>query len=274
MQLMFRSAFSIIITLFAFTGCTNPVKHQEQLPASSPDPAEINYTVTDSLPHDTTSFTEGLLFHDGKLFESTGHTENYPSSRSLFGIVDSANGRIRIKAEIDRKKYFGEGIVFLHNHVYQLTDTTHIGFVYDASTYKQTGEFHYPGEGWGLTTNGKSLIMTNGSSTITWRNPENFQVEKSLTVRNNDGPVNNINEPELINGSLYTNRWLTNEILKIDTSTGMVTGKLDLSALVISIHTEYPAAAELNGIAFDPAHDRILITGKLWPKIYQVKFVH
>jgi glutamine cyclotransferase len=105
--------------------------------------------------------------------------------------------------------------------------------------------------------------MTNGSSSVVWHNPENFGIEKTLTVRDNDRPVNNINEPELINGFLYANRWLTNDMLKIDTSTGMVTGKLDLSALVNRIHAGYPEAAELNGIAFDSAHDRILISGKL-----------
>lgn len=117
-------------------------------------PPDINFKVVNSFSHDTTSYTEGLLIHNGLLFESTGHTNSYPSSRSMFGPVDFKNGRIVTKIEIDKTRYFGEGIAFLKDRVYQLTDTTHIGFVYDAKTYKKLGTFNYEGEGWGLTTNG------------------------------------------------------------------------------------------------------------------------
>ncbi len=232
----------------------------------------IDYAVVDSFPHDTTSFTEGLLFHNGKLFESTGHADSYPSSRSLFGIVDLKNGRIDTKAEIDKKKYFGEGIIFLKNKIYQLTDTNHIGFIYDEEKLKKIGEFHYEGDGWGLTTNGTSIIMSNGSSNLCYRDPVTFKTIKTLAIADNNGPVSNINELELVNGFIYANQWLTDYILKIDSSSGYVVGKLDVSSLKTLAKSKYPYCAETNGIAYNPVSNELYVTGKLWPVIYALKF--
>jgi glutaminyl-peptide cyclotransferase len=265
----------VVIGLVLFVSCHHPSEHQDTAPVAIPDvPSPINYSVTDSFPHDTTSFTEGLLIHEGQLFESTGHTNSFPSSRSLFGVVDLANGRIQSKAEIDKNKYFGEGIVFLNGKVYQLTDTTKIGFIYDAKTYHTLGEFHYSGDGWGLTTDGTYIIMSNGSSDIIYRDASTFKPVKTISVTDNNGPVSNINELELIHGYIYANQWLTNYILKIDPVNGKVTGKLDLSSLVPAIRAKYPGSAEMNGIAYDSVKDKIYITGKLWPTIYEIKFSH
>ncbi len=178
------------------------------------------------------------------------------------------------KAEIDKNKYFGEGIAFLNGRVYQLTDTTHIGFVYDAKTYKKLGTFVYDGEGWGLTTNGKYLIMSNGSSNLYYRDPSSFKIIKTLNVTDNNGPVQNINELEIIGGYIYANQWLTDNILKIDTTSGKVVGRLDLSSLRTEAKTKYPYSEETNGIAFDSASNKIYVTGKLWPLIYEIQFNH
>jgi glutamine cyclotransferase len=237
-------------------------------------PAPINYSVVKIMPHDTTSFTEGLLFHNGQLYESTGRDSDWrPSIRNLFGIVDPVSGKIHPKVVLDGKKYFGEGAVFLKDKLYQLTYRTKVGFIYDAKTFAKLGEFKFPSaEGWGMTTDGARLIMSDGSSNITYLDPESFQTARILGVTDNNGPVSNINELELINGFLYSNQWETNYILKIDTSSGKVVGKLDLSALHDSAKNINPECDVLNGIAYDPATGRIYVTGKLWPNIYEIKF--
>jgi glutaminyl-peptide cyclotransferase len=234
----------------------------------------IEYKVINVFPHDTTAYTEGLLFHDGQLFESTGHTNSFPSTRSLFGIVNLKNGEIEKKAEIDKALYFGEGIAFLKDRIYQLTDTTHVGFIYDAKTYKKMGDFFYDGDGWGLTTNGTCLLMSNGSSNIYYRDPKTFKIVKSLNVTDNNGAVPNLNELELINGFLYANQWQTDYILKIDTATGKVVAKLDLSRLKSEVKIKYPFSEETNGIAYDSLSNKVYVTGKLWPLIYEIKFDH
>jgi glutamine cyclotransferase len=241
---------------------------------AAPAVTTLSYSVIASFPHDTTAFTEGLLVHNGVLYESTGHTDTYPFSRSLFGVVDEKSGKIDVKAEIDRDKYFGEGIVILKDKIYQLTDTTHIGFVYDARTYKRLGEFHYAGDGWALTTNGTHLIMSDGTSTIRYRDPVSFEPVKTLTVTANGAVVGNVNELELINGFVYANQWLTSYILKIDTTSGKVVGKLDLSALSADAKQKYSGAQEMNGIAYDPVKDKVYVTGKLWPVRYEIRFEH
>lgn len=270
---MNRLICSIIIIVFA-VGCNSNTENKTLSASTDGSTTPIPYTVVKSFPHDTNSFTEGLLVHNGQLFESTGHTDSYASSRSLFGMVDMNTGKIDVKAEIDKHKYFGEGIVFLKDKIYQLTDTTHIGFVYNAGTYKKLDDFHYTGDGWALTTDGTYLIMSSGSSNIIYRDAGTFAPEKTLNVTDNNGPVSNINELEFINGFIYANQWLTNYIIKIDTSTGKVTGKLDLSALASEAKSIYAGAAEMNGIAFDAAANKIYVTGKLWPRIYEIKFNH
>ncbi|HTB25526.1 MAG TPA: glutaminyl-peptide cyclotransferase [Puia sp.] len=274
LYLLICRCFSIII-LFS-VACHNN-QESEQKPSDKTEdnsPENINFKVVNAFPHDTTSYTEGLLFYKGLLFESTGHTNTYPSSRSAFGPVDLKNGRIDIKAEIDKNKYFGEGIAFLNDRIYQLTDTTHIGFIYHAETYKKLGTFTYDGDGWGLTTNGKYIIMSNGSSNIYYRDPSTFKIIKTINVTDNNGPAQNINELEMIHGYIYANQWLTDNILKIDTTTGKVVGKLDLSSLKTEVKMKYPFSEETNGIAYDSVTNKVFVTGKLWPLIYEIQFNH
>ncbi len=262
----------LAICLILLSACNNKVPEYKVQNDSSPQ--NISYRVINAFPHDTSAYTEGFLVHNGILYEATGHTSAYPGSRSMFGIVDLSNGQIDKKVEIDKNKYFGEGIAFLRDRVYQLTDTTRIGFVYDEKTFKKLGDFYYDGEGWGLTTNGAYLLMSNGSSNIVYREPSGFKIVKTLGVRDNNGPVQNINELELINGYIYANQWLTDYILKIDTTTGMVVGRIDLSSLKNEAKIKYPFAEETNGIAYDSIKNKIYVTGKLWPTIYEIQFDH
>lgn len=275
----FSKAFNYFSVCFIllFTAC-GPDKPQEVVVPppvvnEAPKIPEIKFSVEKQYPHDITSFTEGFLFHEGKLFESTGATDNLPQTRSLFGIVDLKTGKIDVKAELDRNIYFGEGIVFLNNKIFQLTYKNQIAFVYDGKTYKNIGKFNYTNrEGWGLTTDGKSLIMSDGTSYLTFLNPESFAVEKVLDVAENDYVLENLNELEYINGFIYANIWTTNTIVKIDPATGDVVGKMDLSSLSLESKTRHPGSLEMNGIAYDPDSGKILVTGKMWPTIYEIKF--
>jgi glutamine cyclotransferase len=274
--LSFWVFFCIGLSLLFSVACRNNSEKKEPVSENAKDdsPENISFKVVNVLPHDTTSYTEGFLVHNGLLFESTGHTNSFPATRSLFGPVDLKTGKIDAKVEIDKRKYFGEGIVFLRGRVYQLTDTTRIGFVYDANTYKKLSSFNYNGEGWGFTTNGTDLIMSNGSSNIYYRDPLTFKINKTLSVNDNNGPVQNINEMELIKGYIYANQWQTDYILKIDTTNGKVVGRLDLTSLKTKSKISYQYAEETNGIAYDSANNKIYVTGKLWPQIYEIQFNH
>jgi glutamine cyclotransferase len=256
--------------------CNNTPKNDNTTPDNAADntPPTVNYTVIKALPHDTSAYTEGLLFHDGQLYESTGTEPDMPADRrSLFGTVDTNTGKITPKVELDRNKYFGEGIVFLDGKVYQLTYTTKVGFIYDAKTFKKLGEFTFPSnEGWGMTTDGTHLIMSDGTSNINYLDPNTLKLVRVLGVTDNNGPVSNINELEWIKGYLYANQWQTNYILKIDPASGKVVARLNLESLANQAKTQYPGSEVLNGIAYDSASDKVYVTGKLWPNIYEIKF--
>jgi glutaminyl-peptide cyclotransferase len=239
----------------------------------SNDPPAITYTILNALPHDVNSYTEGLLMHDGKLYESSGAPQEYDSTRSIVGIVDPVTGKIAVKAELDRKIYFGEGITILHDKLYQLTWTNKKGFIYDLKKkYKKIGEFSFPStEGWGMTTDGSSLIMSDGSSNLTYLDPETFKTIRIVGVTDNNGPVGNINELEYVNGNILANIYQTPYIIRIDPNTGKVLGKADFGGLVKELKLKGTEAEYMNGIAWDSAKNRIYITGKLWPNIYEVQ---
>ncbi len=232
----------------------------------------INYGVVKTYPHDTTSFTEGLLIYQGKLYESTGSPQDLLQTRSLIGEVDLTTGTISKQIELDRSKYFGEGIVFLNQKLYQLTYTTQVGFIYDAHTFRQLGSFPIASrEGWGLTTDGTHLIMSDGTQKISFLDTTSYKAVKTLLVYDYKGALLKLNELELIKGYLYANIYTTNTIVKIDTTTGQVVGKLDLTSLAADAKSRYPKAMEMNGIAYDSTTHHLYITGKLWPTIYQLQ---
>jgi len=231
--------------------------------------------LVNTYPHDTTAFTEGFLFHDKKLLESTGAPEYLTQTRSAFGEVDLEKGKLDVKGELDKKIYFGEGIVVLNGKIYQVTYQNQAGFIYDAKTYAKVGQFNYQNkEGWGLTTDGKSIIMSDGTFNLTFLDPENQNVTKVLAVTEGGYGLDHINELEYINGFIYANVWMTNYIVKINPETGEVLGKIDLDDLNVKAKGQNPRCLEMNGIAYDAASDRIMITGKLWPGVYEISFPH
>lgn len=233
---------------------------------------QIHYSIINRHPHDVTAFTEGFLFHEGMLLESTGSPDNLPETESVIGIVDLKTGKIDKKVELDRDIYFGEGIVVLNNKLYQLTYKNQIGFYYDAKTFKKLGQFNYENkEGWGMTTDGSSLIMSDGTHQLTYLDPFSLKPSKKLTVTENDFFVQHLNELEYVDGFIYANIWLTNSIVKIDASTGKVVGKMDLTGLTNEVKVTHPQIAELNGIAYNPENGHLYVTGKMWPTTYELK---
>lgn len=273
----YRSLAAIILVAFTIA-CTNP----EQKPAAPNPPAPpassvplINYAVAGYMPHDTSLFTEGFLFHNGHLFESTGSPEESPDLQSVVGIIDPHTGKMDEKIRLDREKYFGEGITFLNGKLYQLTYKNQKGFIYDAATYKKIGEFTYANqEGWSLTTDGRHLIMSDGTDTLTYLDPVTCKPIKTLKVTLNGIKRDSLNELEYIKGYIYANIWITNNIVKIDTATGKVVGMLDMRSLVDDARNRNPNADVLNGIAYDSATDKIYVVGKQWANIYQISFPH
>ncbi len=239
------------------------------------EPAVLNYTIVNVYPHDSTSYTEGLEWHDNVLYEGSGDTEKKGISK--LAKVDLVTGKDIQKIQLS-KAYFGEGITVLNGKIYQLTWREGKCFVYDQKTLKKIKEFSYSGEGWGMTNDGKHLIMDDSGNNLYYRDPETFEVVKSVGVFDNNGPVASINELEYVDGFIYANVWLTNYIIKIDPATGYVVGKADFSFVLDkyapgAITRESQASDEvLNGIAYDSAGKRFFITGKHWPKLFEVKF--
>jgi glutamine cyclotransferase len=193
----------------------------------------------------------------------------------MVGITDIATGKFTKKIEIDKTKYFGEGIVFLNDKLYQLTYTTQTGFIYDAKTFKQTGQFKFSNkEGWALTTDGRYLIMSDGTSVLTYLDPVKLTPVKTLPVTENGTARGNLNELEFIHGFIYANIWKTNLVVKIDTATGKVVGTMEFNTIAHDASIKNPRADVMNGIAYDSAADKIYVTGKMWANIYQLEFAH
>ncbi len=260
--------FSVLII-----SCNSDNKKESQTQQVQNVTPTLNYELVGTLPHDINSFTEGLLVQDGKIYESTGSPAELPFAQSHFGILDTTSGKIQVKASLDRNKYFGEGLNIIDGKIYQLTYTTQTCFVYDAKTFKLLNTFKYNNpEGWGLTNDGKNLIMSDGSYRLTYINPADFSKIKEINVTENGYAIEKINELEYVNGFIYANVWTTNLILKIDANTGRVVAKNDFGNLYRDAQQNNTGIMEMNGIAYDPAKDEFLLTGKLWPKIYRVKF--
>ena len=167
-------------------------------------------------------------------------------------------------------EFFAEGLTSWGNTLVQLTWQAHTGFVYDLSTFKLLSTFHYAGEGWGLTQDGKQLILSDGTASLRFLNPQTFAVERTLTVRDHGKPIDQLNELEYVHGEIYANVWMSNRIARISPATGNVLGWIDLTGLLPIVEQSSPNAV-LNGIAYDAAHDRLFVTGKLWPKLFEVE---
>lgn len=233
---------------------------------------KIKYSVIKTFPHNINLFTEGLFFHNGKLFESSGAPSALAKTRSILGILNLKTGEIEVKKELNKDKYFLEGIAYFKNKIYQLTYKAQTCFVYDSKNLKKTREFKYPNkEGWGLTTDGKYLIMSDGSSLLYYINPLNFKKVKTLKVTFKNEAIKNLNELEYIKGYIYANIWLTDLMVKINTKTGNIIGVINLSLLKKQALIKNPDSQETNGIAYDSKTDTIFVTGKMWPYVFQIK---
>lgn len=236
----------------AFTGCGAKIR-------------EYKIQVVKEYAHDTKAYTQGLFFHGGKFYESTGQF-----GESSFRIVDLATGKVEKRIDLN-KKYFAEGSIILGDKMYMLTWTNKVAFVYDAATLQYRQSYSYPREGWGLTTDGKSLIASDGTSKIYFLTPE-FKLERSISVSYNGRPLRYINELEWIDGKIWANVYTTDMIVIIDPKSGVVESAIDCSGL-LPAKLRTPDTDVLNGIAYDPATKKIYLTGKYWPKLYEIKLI-
>lgn len=231
-----------------------------------------DFTLIETLPHDPTSFTEGLYMQSWVLWESSGSPRELPQTQSIFGTVDMKSGAIDTKAKLDKNIYFGEWITELQDKIYWLTYKNKKGFIYDASTFVQLESFDLTtDEGWWLTNDGKSLIMSDGTNMLTFIDPKTLKPSKTLSVTEWWVSVKNINELEYVDGYIYANIWLTDDIVQIDIDSEKVIKRYSLGDITRQEKETNPNAMEMNGIAHDARNDTFLITGKLWEHIYRMK---
>ncbi len=272
--------FWSLIALFSiFVACNNetntpPNKNDGNSTSVSgiKPPAVIGFAVKNIHPHDTAAFTEGLQVVNGKLLESTGDF-----NRTFMQMVDIATGKVVRQHKIADPKIFGEGVQLFKGKVYQLTYQNHLVYVYDEKDLsKPIKTFNWPNEGWGMTNDGTNLLVSDGTPNLYTINPEDFRVLKSVQVADNNGPVQYINELEYIDGFVYANVFTQDVILKIDPSSGHVVGKIDCSGLLNQYAAkDIPPSFNkqehvLNGIAWDSAAKKMYITGKCWPKLFEI----
>ena len=221
------------------------------------------YTVVNSFPHDPQAFTQGLIVRDGVLYESTGL-----NGQSSLRKVRLETGEVLQRISVDGR-YFAEGMTDWGNRLIQLTYTTKIGFVYDLSTFALQRTFDYSGQGWGLTHDRRRLIMSDGSSALRFLDPETLRETGRVTVKDGDKPIENLNELEWVKGEVFANVWLTDRIAIVAPESGRVTAWLDLSGIRGPVR---PGTDDvLNGIAYDAARDRLFVTGKLWPRLFEIR---
>lgn len=289
MQIFFRGqlldTYTSIDTVVFATGGVNPGKagvrakvffndsisenHSVQVELLSDIIPEIyRYRVKNTYPHDEGAYTQGLIYYDGWLYEGTG---NY--NQSTIRKVRLENGEV-IQARNNASDIFGEGITIFNGKIYQLTYRSQICFVYDLNTFDEIKKYYFQNkEGWGLTDNGVELIMSDGTHVIYFLDPEMFTIKRQIEVYNNEGPVEDLNELEYINGKIYANRYYTDEIVIIDPESGKEEGRVDMKG-ILSVKDRKPSTNVLNGIAWDPDQKRIFVTGKYWPKLFEIELLN
>jgi glutaminyl-peptide cyclotransferase len=218
-------------------------------------------------PHDRGAFTEGLFYLDGWLYESTGQGVQ-PAIRK----VELATGKV-VQGRDIAPMFFGEGIVAWKGRLIELTWQNHIGLIYDLKSFQPLGSFTYPGEGWALTEDSRRIIMSDGTPQLRFLDPATLKETGRLTVTADGVPVKNVNELEWVKGQIYANIWMTNRIARIDPASGRVVGWIDLTGLMNPHEVGDDPDAVANGIAYDAAHDRLFVTGKQWPKLFEIRLV-
>lgn len=282
MRRLFQTG-AICVALTALSAC-------ERYPHFSPDELGTTFTPTDSTasidipvytfevvntyPHDADSFTQGLVYHDGFLYEGTGQSPYFGPNSSENGVstlrkVVLETGEVVQSIQLDRR-HFGEGIVVVGDEIVQLTWVSQVGFVYDLNTFALKREFFYQTEGWGITHDGARYVMSDGTTRLYFRDGS-LNLAGHVDVRDDRGLVSRLNELEAIKGEIWANVWQTDLIARINALTGRVVGWVDLAGLQAEADRPSDANAVLNGIAYDAENDRIFVTGKLWPKLYEIR---
>lgn len=238
-------------------------------PLAQPAGAAIpryGYEVVNVYPHDPAAFTQGLLFDNGQLYESTGLYGGSSIRR-----VDLTSGKVLTMTAISAD-YFGEGITIVGDKLYQLTWQNQVGFIYNKTTFTPEARFSYPTEGWGMTFDGERIIMSDGTARLYFWDPATLATIGTVDVYDDKGPVVRLNELEYINGEIFANIWQTDLIARIDPATGAVVGWIDLTGLLPAVE-RMPTTDVLNGIAYLPEGDRFFVTGKNWPKLFEIRLV-
>lgn len=238
-------------------------RQDEDVTFGSEIPA-YTYEVVNTFPHDPKAFTQGLAFHDGNLYESTGH-----HGSSSLRKVELKSGKVKKKYNVPQE-YFAEGMTIFHGKIFQLTWQSRKCFVYDLKSFDVIGEFHHDGEGWGLTSDGKLLITSDGTNQLRFLDPNTFLPIRSINVLNGGQPLTNLNELEYIKGEIYANIWHSERIVRIDPTSGKILGWIDLSGIRPS-DVDNDTDNVLNGIAYDEKDDRLFVTGKRWPKLFEIR---
>ena len=266
---------AVLLSLFFLQSCSSsdPANGGSKEPDSSPatgTPGDsgiprYSFSIVDTYPHDSEAFTQGLAYEDGFLYEGTGL-----KGRSSLRRVDLKTGRVLQRHILDNE-IFGEGIALFEERIFQLTFESRIGFIYDKTDFARVGDFSYPTDGWGLTHDGAHLIMSDGTATLYLRDPQSFEEIGRIEVTESGRPLQNLNELEYVQGEVYANVFTTDLIARISPQSGKVAGWIDLRGLLPE--EDQRASQVLNGIAYDPANDRLFVTGKLWPWLYQIKLV-
>lgn len=246
---------------------TTPAAPPADGPRKAGEPVPVyTYEIKNTYPHDRAAFTQGLIFRDGYLWESTGQ---YGSSS--LRQVELTTGRVLRSVPVARE-FFAEGMTVFNGKVYQLTWQEKRAFVYDAKDFRRIGEFKYEGEGWGLTHDGESLVMSDGTSTLRFLDPETFAVRRAVRVADGARPVAQLNELEYVRGEIFANVWQEDRVARIDPKTGHVTGWINLRG-ILPARDAHGDEDVLNGIAYDEAGDRLFVTGKLWPKLFEIRLI-
>jgi glutamine cyclotransferase len=231
---------------------------------------EYGFKIVHTFPHDPDAFTQGLAFRDGFLYEGTGRT-----GRSSLRKVRLETGEVLQRIDL-APEVFGEGVALYKNEIIQLTWLSGKGLVYDASDFHLLREFSYPGEGWGLATNGapgrEELFMSDGTPEIRVLDADTLREKRRFAVRDGSRPIDQLNELEYVEGELFANVWQSDKIARISPATGKVTGWIDLKGLLIPVYKLEPGAV-LNGIAYDPVRKRLFVTGKLWPSLFEIRLI-
>lgn len=239
---------------------------QKASPMTSPSQVApvSTFEVVNAWPHDSDAFTQGLVFHDDFFLESTGQY-----GESSLRRVEPKTGRVLKKVDV-ASRYFAEGLTLFRGKLYQLTWTTRKGFIYNPETFETQGEFAYDGEGWGLTHDEQNLILSDGTNQIRFIDPNTFEIKKTISVFDGARPVRELNELEYVKGEIYANIWHTDRIARIDPVSGKILGWIDLTGLLPEAERSDEEAV-LNGIAYDAATDRLFVTGKLWPRLFEIR---